>query len=143
MNAKRKIKHRFEDLPRDYFGLVSLLPPRPIHDEADLSNVLEITDAMALWAENFTPDQEDYFEALCSFIEKYEAEHVKWPKVSGVDALKHLLDENGMKAADLARLLGVHRNLGSSILRGERKLTAQHIRALAAHFNLSTDVFHG
>ena len=46
-----------------------------------------------------------------------------------------------MSAADLARLLDVHRTLGAMILRGERKLTLNHVRTLARHFAVSADVF--
>ena len=40
---------------------------------------------------------------------------------------------------DLARLLRVHRTLGAMILRGERKLTLNHVRTLARHFGVSAD----
>jgi HTH-type transcriptional regulator/antitoxin HigA len=115
--------------------------PRPIRDAVDYANVVEVTDAMALWHEDFTRDQADYFDLLCSIMEDYDAKTVKWPKVTGLDILKHLLDEHGMTAADLARLLGVHRTLGAMILRGERKLTLNHVRTLARHFHVSADLF--
>ena len=44
-------------------------------------------------------------------------------------------------AADLARLLNVHRTLGAMILRGERQLTLAHVRTLAKHFSVSADLF--
>jgi hypothetical protein len=61
-----------------------------------------------------TPDQEDYFDLLCRLIEDYEKEHAQLdtPKVTALDALQHLLDAHDMSAADLARLLDVHRTLG-------------------------------
>jgi antitoxin component HigA of HigAB toxin-antitoxin module len=46
-----------------------------------------------------------------------------------------------MTAADLSKLLGVHRTLGPMILRGERKLTLKHVKTLANYFALSTDAF--
>jgi len=89
----------------------------------------------------FTPDQEDYFDLLCRLIEDYEKDRVQAPRVNTLEALAHLLDAQGMKAADLARLLGVHRTLGAMILRGERKLTLNHVRTLARHFGVSADLF--
>jgi len=88
-----------------------------------------------------TPDQEDYFDLLCRLIEDYEKERVDQPKVSGLEALQHLLDAHGMSAADLARLLGIHRTMGAMILRGERKLTLNHVRTLARHFGVTADLF--
>jgi HTH-type transcriptional regulator/antitoxin HigA len=138
---KTKTKLRFQDLPKDYTSLCRVFLPRPIHDAVDYANVVEVTDAMALWHDDFTRDQADYFDLLCSLIEEYDAKNVKWPKVTGVDVLKHLLGEQGLVGADLSRLLGGSRNLGAMILRGERKLTLNHVRTLARHFGVSADVF--
>jgi len=132
-------KVEFARLPKDYAGLCRILTPRPIHDKVEFQNVIEITDAMA--GHKLTADQEDYFDLLCRLIEDYEKERVEAPKVTVLEALQHLLDARGMNAADLARLLGVHRTLGAMILRGERKLTLNHVRTLARHFAVSADVF--
>src|SRR5713226_2531859 len=132
-------KVQFARLPKDYAGLCRILTPRPIHDKVEFQNVTEITDAIA--GHTLTPDQEDYFDLLCRLIEDYENEHVDAPKVTVLEALQHLLDAHGMTAADLARLLNVHRTLGAMILRGERKLTLNHVRTLARHFGVSADVF--
>lgn len=128
-------------LPKDYAGLCRVLTPRPIHDPVDFANVMEITEAMA--GHKLTPDQEDYFDLLCRLIEDYEKEHaqIDMPKVTALESLQHLLDAHDMSAADLARLLEVHRTLGAMILRGERQLTLAHIRTLAKHFSVSADLF--
>lgn len=138
---KTKTKLRFQDLPKEYTSLCRLFLPRPIHDGVDYANVAEVADAMALWQDNFLTDQRDYFDLLCSLMEEYDAANVKWPKVRGVDLLKHLLEEHGLAAADLSRILDGSRNLGAMILRGERNLTLPHIRKLAAHFKVSADAF--
>ena len=91
---RAKVKFRFADLPKDYAALCRLLLPRPLRDTVDYENTAEMVEAMVLWPEDFTPDQRDYFDLLCSLIEDYDAEHVKWPKVSGLDVLKHLLAEH-------------------------------------------------
>ena len=134
-------KTEFARLPEDYAGLCRLLTPRPLHDKVDFENVTEITDAMA--GHKLTLDQEDYFDLLCRLIEDYEKEKAQLdtPKVTALDALQHLLDANDMSAADLARLLDVHRTLGGMILRGERQLTLAHVRTLAKHFSVSSDLF--
>src|SRR5450432_4499052 len=129
----------FVALPKDYTGLCRMLTPRPIHDKVDFENVSEITNAMA--GHKLTPDQEDYFDLLCRLIEDYEKEHVNAPKATALDALQHLLDAHDMSAADLARLLDVHRTLGAMILRSERQLTLAHVRTLAKHFSVSADLF--
>jgi HTH-type transcriptional regulator/antitoxin HigA len=132
-------KIEFVRLPKDYAGLCRTLMPRTLHDRVEFENVTEITDAMA--GHKLTADQEDYFDLLCRLIEDYEKERVDAPKVTGLEALQHLLEAHDLSAADLARLLGVHRTLGAMILRGERKLTLNHVRKLARHFGVSADMF--
>ena len=92
-------KLRFQDLPKEYASLCRVFLPRPIHDATDYDNTAEVADAMALWQDNFTRDQADYFDLLCTPIEEYDAAHVEWPKVKGRDILQHLLDERELAAA--------------------------------------------
>jgi len=61
-----------DDIPESYAELVELFMVRPLHDEVDYHNALAVLDAMAGYEMN--PDQEDYFEAVATFVEKYEAE---------------------------------------------------------------------
>jgi antitoxin component HigA of HigAB toxin-antitoxin module len=49
--------------------------------------------------------------------------------------------EHGLNASALARVLGVHESMGSKILRGERALTVDHIRSLAARFKVRAEIF--
>ena len=132
---------QFARLPRDYAGLCRLLMPRPIRDQVDLENVTGVTDAMA--GHPLTSDQEDYFDLLCRLVEHYEeiSDGVPASKITGLEALRHLLAEQGMSGAELSRLLGAHRTLGPMILRGERKLTVEHVRKLSKHFAVSPALF--
>ena len=141
MKTKTKIKLRFADLPKDYPGLCRVFLPRPIRDKADYDNTAEVAEAMVLWDEEFSDDQEDYFDLLCTLIEAWDKEHVKWPKVGPVRLLKHLLENHDMSGADLSRLLGASRQLGPMILRGERSITAEHARVLGKHFALNPGAF--
>lgn len=141
MKTKAKTKLRFQDLPKDYAALCRVFLPRPIHDVAEYDNTTEVADTLVLWHDEFTSDQRDYFDLLCSLIEDYDVEHVKWPKLKGRDMLQHLLDAHQLTAADLSRILGGSRNLGAMILRGERNLTLAHVSTLAKHFGVSADLF--
>ena len=130
---------RFEAMPKDYASLCKLLLPRPIHDKHELEDAVEAAEAMA--GHKLNRDQSDYFDLLCRLIEDYEKGEVATPRVSGLEALRHLLTEHGMSGGDLSRILDAHRTLGPMILRGERKLTAEHIRILSAQFGVSADLF--
>jgi len=133
-------RHR-TDLPKTYDRLVAMLPPRPVHDEVDLDNVLEVIDRLAVLRKR-THDQEDYLEALSVFAEKYEDEHepIRTDDLDPIELLKSLMQHREMSASDLGRLLG-QRELGQKILTGKRQLSKAHILKLAKHFAVSPAVF--
>jgi len=127
-------------LPKTYRDLLAVHMLRPIHDKVEYGNALEMIGALV--GHDLNTDQEDYLEALSVLVEAYEAAHLpSLPRCRGIDLLKHLLDENGLSAADLGRLLNIDRSLGVRILNGERKLTLEHTKKLAARFKLPLEVF--
>jgi HTH-type transcriptional regulator / antitoxin HigA len=129
------------DIPKTYRELCRLYLPRPIHDEAEDAEATAMMNALAVFA-RLNAEQRDYLDVITEFVDEFDqSKKVRWPKVRGVDMLKHLLEEHGMKAADLSRILRASRNLGAMILRGERRLTLNHVRILARHFGVSADLF--
>ena len=129
-----------DKIPETYADMTALVMPRPLHDEVDYRNALEVMEALAGFEMN--PDQEDYFEAISIFVEKYEAEHhaIEMQGLTAVEILHGMMDEHGMSESDLGRLLG-DRSLGYRILTGERDISKTHIRKLAEHFAVSPALF--
>jgi len=133
-------RYEFKNLPKKYEDLVRVLPPRPIEDRVGYRNAYELVEAMA--GHDLSKDQADYLEALSVFIDIYEerVSDLGRKRIPPLEALKHLLKENGMNASDLGRLLG-NRALGSAILRGERGLSKAHISKLSKRFKVRADLF--
>jgi antitoxin component HigA of HigAB toxin-antitoxin module len=129
------------EMPKTYSELVRLMPPRTIHDDVDLGNVTEITDRLAV-LNHPTKDQADYLDTLATLVTAYEntQRQIDVSHVGPLETLKFLLQESGLNASDLGRILG-QRQIGSAILRGDRQLSKAHIAKLAAHFNVSPSVF--
>jgi HTH-type transcriptional regulator / antitoxin HigA len=122
-------------IPQTYAELVGLFMPRPLHDKVDYRNALAVLDTMAGFKMN--ADQEDYFEAIATFVEKYEARHhAIEDSMTPVQLIRSLMKEHDMSESDLGRLLG-DRSLGHRILSGERELSKAHIHTLAEHFALN------
>ena len=137
---KSLAKADFKHTPRTYAELVAMLPPRPIHDAVDYDNAVEMIDRLAGF--DLNADQEDYLDALATFVEVYERDRFsmgEW-RPTPLEALKFLLGEHGMSASDLGRLLG-NRTLGAAILKGRRSLSKAHIKKLAGHFKVEPGLF--
>jgi HTH-type transcriptional regulator/antitoxin HigA len=130
----------FAALPKDYTGLCQRYVPRPLHDAADYAAARQAIQPLLGFEDRLNADQVDYLEAVSSFIEAYDQARVKWPKGTPLDALKFLLEQHELSAADLSRILGSDRSLGPKLLRGERRLTVDHIRTLARRLNVEAGV---
>jgi HTH-type transcriptional regulator/antitoxin HigA len=136
----RAMKQKHRRLPAGYAGLVALFPLRPLHDEVDYDNALEVAEAL-VGSVGLSEDQADYLDVLTDIVQKYESRrHAIGGRGTPLETLKRMLTERSLSGSDLGRLLG-NRPLGGAILRGERKLSKAHIRILAEHFKVSTDLF--
>jgi HTH-type transcriptional regulator / antitoxin HigA len=134
-------KIRWDRIPESFDELNRWHPLRPIRAEVDLDNSQEVVDHLAVLDRRNT-DQEDYLESLSTLIEKYEEEHhaIDTSDLDPIDTLKSLMEERGMNASDLGRVLG-NRTLGSLILNRRRQLSKAHILVLSKHFKVGPAAF--
>ncbi len=82
----------------------------------------------------------ELLHAVGGFIKEYEDTHCDLPKASGVDCLRLLMNEHGLRQADLAEILG-GQSVVSAVLAGDRELNLRQIRRLAEFFHVSAAVF--
>ncbi len=78
-------------------------------------------------------------DTLGAQIHAYEEQHYPVPAASGADVLQYLMEEHGLAESDLPEV-GAQAVM-AAILRGERELDVQQIRALARRFGVSPAVF--
>lgn len=84
----------------------------------------------------------DEIELLTLLIHKWDEEQRNQMSLDPVMLLRALMDEHGLKAKDLAAVLGVGKSLASDILNYKKGLSKEIIRTLAAHFKLSQEAFN-
>lgn len=71
--------------------------------------------------------------------EDYEAEHHPLPDTTGVQALKFLMEQHGLKQSDLPEVGS--QGVVSEILKGKRELNLRQVRALGTRFGVSAATF--
>ena len=128
-----------ETTEEEYLALVRAFPLVSIRDEAHLAAALAVIDRLLDRPRRSTAEEE-YLRALTDLAETYEHAHVAIPTVSGVEALRYLIEEHGLTQADLAPLFG-SRSIVSEVLAGKRRLALSHITRLAERFGVPADVF--
>ena len=130
----------------DYFALVKEFPLMPIRSAGRLKVAQRVIDGLAVkgtTCRGLTTGEQAYLEVLIDLAERYEARQAEQNLASGrdgVERLRFLMEEHGLNASDLGRLLG-SRDLGSKILRRERELSKAHLLILAGRFGVDPGLF--
>jgi len=118
----------------DFEGLYAL---RMIKNEKDYKEALKSMETVFDATEGHLAE---YAETLAILIEHYETERFPIKESSGIDVVRFLMDQNGLKQKDLIGILGGKSSV-SEILHGKRLLNLRHIRALAEKFNVNPATF--
>ena len=98
----------------------------------------ELTDR-----DDLSATESDYLDVLGDLVEKYEDEHVEMPHVSDAEMLRSLMDEKGVRQAEVVRGTGLSKTVLSLVLNGKRDLTREHIETLAKYFRVNPAAFLG
>ena len=124
-----------------YLALVSAYPIHPIRSDEDLNEAIAKLDELMSRPVPLEPQEQDYFDSLSHEIERYEAEAIAIPRVSGSTMLRYLIEQRGVTLSRVAKATGIVVSTLSAILAGKRQLNLDHIRALAPYFGVEAEVF--
>ncbi|MBD2576391.1 transcriptional regulator [Oscillatoria sp. FACHB-1406] len=123
----------------NYVELINIFPPRPITSEAQLLATQEIIDSL-LDKEELNSDELEYLDVLGTLVYEYEKTQELIPDIYGVELLKALIMELGLRQKDLVPVFKTE-SIVSAVLSGQRQLTAKHIQQLSEFFHISPAAF--
>jgi HTH-type transcriptional regulator/antitoxin HigA len=112
----------------------------PIRDEAHYAWMTEMLAALLDETQgNEAHPAMGLVDIVGDLIEDYEAEQHPLPEVTGVQALKFLMEQHGLKQSDLSEIGS--QGVVSEILTGKRELNIRQVRALSERFGVSAATF--
>jgi HTH-type transcriptional regulator / antitoxin HigA len=76
---------------------------------------------------------------LGELIGDYDDQHYPNPEVSGVEMLKFLMEQHGLKQSDLPEIGS--QGVVSEIIRGKREINLRQVKSLKERFGVSADAF--
>jgi HTH-type transcriptional regulator / antitoxin HigA len=123
-----------------YLELIRAFPLRPLRSDADLHRAIATLDALTDRGE-LDGAETDYLSVLSGLVHEYESEQDPLPDMSPIEALRYLLDENGMTQAQLSEQTGIAVATISEILNEKRGISAKVRAALAARFKVDPALF--
>jgi HTH-type transcriptional regulator/antitoxin HigA len=132
-----KMTPRFDEA--EYRRMIDAFPPRPIREESQLQATEEQIDDL-LARDERTQAQDEYLDLLSDLARDWEAEHVAIPAVSGVEVVKFLCEQHGLRQRALVPVFGTP-SIVSEVLSGRRALQTKHIEGLARLFHVSPAAF--
>ena len=127
----------------DYLGLVKRFPLVPIKNDRHLREAHHVIDELSMIGEErMTDGQADYLIVLGDLTMAYETDVFEQmtKDITGLDVLKHLIEEHGLSASDVGRIIG-HRELGPKVLKSNRQISRERAMALGRHFGLPAEIF--
>lgn len=124
-----------------YMQRIRAFPLRPLRSDSDLDAAIVVLDRLQASLDTLTAEELDYLECLSHEIERYEAENVPMPAVSGPDLIRHLMDERDATLSQVAEATDIAVSTLSSVLKGKRKLNLRHVKPLATYFDVEPAVF--
>ena len=122
-----------------YIDLVNEFPPRPIRSEEDFIAVQKVIDTL-LDAGQLSSDRREYLNLLGMIIHEYEEKTVEIPDINGIELLRTLIEEWGLKQKELVPIFKTE-SIASAVLNGHRQLTVEHIEKLSEFFHISPAAF--
>jgi len=136
MNANTKMQHL---LPAwEQFRAATDITP--IRDENHYTRMVEMLEA--LLEETAGNEQHALIglvDIVGDLIEDYESEQEPLPEVTGIDALKFLMEQHNLKQSELVEIGS--QGVVSEILTGKRELNVRQVRLLADRFGVSAATF--
>ncbi len=110
---------------------------RPVNSEQAYDEAIRRIES--LWgAESGTPEG-DELDVLLTLVRVYEKENHPVPPPTPIEAISFVMDQRGMKQADLVPYIG-SRSRVSEILSGKRTLSLSMIRSLNTHLNIPAEI---
>jgi len=100
---------------------------KPIRTEEDLAAAFARVEQ--LWGAEIDSPEGDELEILALLIEKYEDEHYPMPPSDPIEAIKFLMEQQGLTPRDLEPFLGSSGRV-SEVLNRKRKLSLAMIKRL-------------
>lgn len=113
---------------------------RPIRDADHYDRMSELLDA--LWDSTQGDEQHplwDLSELVGDLVHDYENRNHPLPDATGLDALRHLMQEHGLRQNDLPEIGS--QGVVSEVMAGKRELNLRQVKQLAARFGVSPATF--
>ena len=126
--------------PVSYRKLLAAELPRPLHNGQEFNRMVARLEELDFAKRKLTPEENALREILAALIEVYDEENHEIPERPPYQMVKHLMEQRGLRQADLVPVLGSRAQV-SDLVNGKRSISKSQIKALAEYFGVSPELF--
>ena len=125
--------------PVAYGKLLAVELPQPIQNDREFDRMVARLEELDFAKRKLTPEEEALREILAALIEVYD-DRFSLPEQPPNEMVKHLMEQRGLKQADLVPVLGSRAQV-SDLVNGKRGISKAQVKALAEYFGVSAELF--
>jgi len=125
----------------DHFrALAAVVPLHPIRSQSEYEAAVAALNALLdAGAADERHALADLVATLGELVGDYDQAHYAFPEVTGMDALRFLMDQHQLTQAQVPEIGS--QGVVSEVLNGRRELNVRQMRALSARFGVPAAVF--
>jgi HTH-type transcriptional regulator/antitoxin HigA len=125
--------------PVAYGKLLAAELPQPIQNEREFDRMAARLEKLDFAKRQLTREEEALREILAALIEVYD-DRFSLPEQPPHEMVKHLMEQRGLKQADLVPVLGSRAQV-SDLVNGKRGISKAQVKKLAEYFGVSPELF--
>src|ERR1035438_3745193 len=126
--------------PVAYGKLLAAELPQPIQNDRDFDSMVARLEELDFAKRKLTQEEKALREILAALIEVYDEEHYQIPEQPPHEMVKFLMEQRGLKQADLVSVLGSRAQV-SDLVNGKRGISKAQAKKLAEYFGVSAELF--
>ena len=125
---------------RQYARVLAKVLPRVIATRREHERLLAELEKLMDRGEHRSAEEDAAFDLMFRLIKDYEDEHHPLPDPSPREMLAYLMEQRGLKQADLLPIFN-SRGYVSDVMNGKRGISKTHAKQLADFFGVAVDAF--
>ncbi|HYL72857.1 MAG TPA: hypothetical protein VEU96_01575 [Bryobacteraceae bacterium] len=125
---------------RKYARVLARVLPRVIATDREHERMLAEVEKLMDKGDHRTAEEDAALDLTVRLIKDYEDEHHPLPDPSPHDMLVYMMEQRGLKQADLVPIFK-SRGYVSDVINAKRAISKAHAKQLAAFFKVSANLF--
>ena len=126
---------------RRYGRLLAKAVPAVIRTVAENERMIEKIEVLMDKGEKRSREEDRLLELMAKLVEDFEATRYSVGTSTPGELLAYMIEQRGLKQADLLPVLGCSKSFMSEMVNGRREISKANAKKLAAFFGKPVDMF--